>query len=390
MSLPVGVLQTPLTAAQVEATILTTLTKVGVAVTNWKTSGSLRVTIAAIATVIASVTSIIAMIASAAYLDYATGVYLTWLAYYVYGVTRIDATFASGTVTLTNGGGGSFSFAAGDVTVQNPITGATYTITQAFSLTPVGTTGATVANLSIQATASGSASTSAAGAISAIVTSILGVTCTNPAAVVGVDAESDPDLVTRCRDKLGSLSPNGPAGAYSFVAKGTTDANGINQGITRVQVSPSSHVGQVTAYLATSSGAANSTAVSLVNAAFLTLAQPLGITASGVAATEVPVSISYIALSDGTSMLSTAQLQANVATALGNLFATWPVGGKIDGIGNTWLFLDSIRAAIRSADPSIFSVQLTSPTGDVALAIGQVATLTIVYASIPTVLQAAS
>ena len=384
MALPIDVLQTPLTADSVEGTILDTISAVGVpTVTNWKKSGSLRITIRAIATVIASVTAIIAMIARAAYLDYATKDYLTLLAYYVYGVTRIDATYATGAATLVNTGGGSFSFAAGDVTIQNPTTGATYTITQAFSLTPVGTSGATAAGLSIQATASGSASSSNPGTITAIVTSILGVTCTNPLSVVGLDAESDPDLVTRCREKLGALSPNGPSGAYSFVAKG------IGQGITRVQVSPLSHTGVVTAYLATSSGAANSTVVGLANSAIQTLAQPLGITSTGVAATEVLVPIAYVALSDGTSMASTAQMQTNVATALTALFATWPIGGKADDSGATWLFTDAIRNAIRKSDPSIYSVRLATPAADVALALGQVATFSTASASVVVVLQAA-
>lgn len=64
----------------------------------------------------------------------------------------------------------------------------------------------------------GSGSTSGVGGVTQPVTSLVGVSVYNTAPIVGSSYESNAALVNRCRLKLQSFSPNGPNGAYAFVA----------------------------------------------------------------------------------------------------------------------------------------------------------------------------
>src|SRR5690606_14818917 len=92
----------------------------------------------------------------------------------------------------------------------------------------------------------GSASSSSAGEITEIVTTMLQVTCSNPVALIGRDEESDPALRQRCRDSLGALSPNGPQAAYEYWAKSALRADGQPVNVNRVWVSTASSIGHVT------------------------------------------------------------------------------------------------------------------------------------------------
>lgn len=73
-------------------------------------------------------------------------------------------------------------------------------------------------SLTVAADVAGSASTAAPGTITGTVTSLLGVTATNLVSLVGANAESNTALAERCRLKLASLSPNGPADSYHYFA----------------------------------------------------------------------------------------------------------------------------------------------------------------------------
>jgi hypothetical protein len=112
---------------------------------------------------------------------------------------------------------------------------------------------------SFQADAQGAASSAAIGAITSLVTAIVGVSCTNTTAATGTNAESNSALVTRDRNKLQSLSPNGAKGAYAYVATSATLAPyslSLKGGpITRVTVAVNPNTGAVTVTLANASGA---------------------------------------------------------------------------------------------------------------------------------------
>jgi hypothetical protein len=65
----------------------------------------------------------------------------------------------------------------------------------------------------------GSAGNSAPGGITVTVTQNQGVFCDNLLSFAGVDFEGNVSLAARCRLKLQSLSPSGPAGAYDYFAR---------------------------------------------------------------------------------------------------------------------------------------------------------------------------
>ena len=304
------------------------------------------------------------------FLDYASGAWLTLLAEQVFGVERTAATYATTTVTLTNAGGGYYEIAAGDVTVQNSATGATYTCTSGGTLTAGGT-------LSIDVTAdeAGSASNASAGDIDTLVTSMLGVTVTNATAAIGVDEEEDADLRTRCRARLGMLSPNGPRDAYDYVVR-TPDLTGSSE-ITRSRTVADSATGEVVVYVASETGAVSSGALSDAQTAVEEYVTPLCITPSVVNCSALSVTISYAVWLYTSVGEDETSIKATIADALSTMFAARPIGGDIIAPATTGMLYQSLIAAtIRSAYPDhIFKVTVSSPSGDTAMAINQIAVI---------------
>ena len=102
--------------------------------------------------------------------------------------------------------------------------------------------------------------TSVIGSINQAVTVLPGVQVSNLVALVGTAAESNVALAQRCRDRLASLSPDGPSGAYSYFAKTAYQTvNAITPGaisapITRVLVAPNQVTGVVQLVVANASG----------------------------------------------------------------------------------------------------------------------------------------
>src|SRR5689334_15006781 len=152
--LPIDQLINPLTKDQVKASIYNLLKAAGVPVTSWQEGAVVRTLIAIIAAIFAGFTEVIAVATRSGFLDLAEGIWLTVLAYYVYGVTRIEATFATGKVTLTNTGGGLFDMEPGDLILLCPSTKKTYTNVAAFKLDPLGTL-----DIDVRAVEAGAAST---------------------------------------------------------------------------------------------------------------------------------------------------------------------------------------------------------------------------------------
>src|SRR5690606_27186702 len=122
--------------------------------------------------------------------------------------------------TLT--GNESHVIEAGDLTFQSSASGKTYRNTEGGTLDTANPT----LTLDVLAEEIGADSNAAAGEIDTLVTTLIGVTATNAAAVVGSDEEDDDDLRQRCRDALAALSPNGAAQAYSFIARSTLRSDG--------------------------------------------------------------------------------------------------------------------------------------------------------------------
>lgn len=376
MSLSIDDLTAPLTVNEVRQNIYSVLALTGVDVTNWKPGAVVRTIISGVALVIASLSALVSVGTKAGFLALSTGDWLTLVALYVYGVDRILATYASGTLTLVNSSGNNYTVSAGDFQAKSSITGKLYHNTSGFTLNASSSL-----TIAIAANDPGSDSTAFIGEIDTLVTQLTGVTCSNPATLVGTDDEEDPALRTRCSEKLGSLSPFGPNDAYAFAAKSATRVDGSNIGVTRVQTVKDGF-GNVTVYVATPSGGVTGTPTSgdlgVVNAAIQTRAAPLAVTASVVSAAPNVVDITYELWMYGTAGLTLADLEAKIAGALAAFFSVSPIGGDVADTlpGKVWR--SGLETVIGNAAGSAFRVIVSLPVADVPIVAGEVPTLGLV------------
>jgi len=357
---------------------------IGVPVSTWQVGDPTRSLFAVEADKLSLLEAEVVGFISSGFLDYASGDWLTIGAKQRYNVDRPLATYATTAVTLTNTGGGLYVISANDLTFKNSTTGKTYHNTSGGTLASgPGTT----LIVNVEADEAGSTSSASAGEIDTLVTTLLGVTCTNVDAAVGIDELDDGTLIQQCRDKLGSLSPNGPADAYAFVAR-NSDLTGTSA-VTRVRVYSNSTTGGVSVYLAGPSGAVAPADVAAVQSAILTWATPLCATPTVASATAVTVNVTYTLWVYKSVNKTTADVQADVLAALTSMFSTRPIGGDIIPPATTGnLYASLIASTIRGVYPQAFSVSVTTPSSDVALTNSQVAALgtvtgTIVFVNDP-------
>jgi uncharacterized phage protein gp47/JayE len=371
--LPIDQLIKPLTRDQVKESMYRLLTAAGLQVTSWQEGGVARTIIAVCAAIFAGFTEVIALAIRANFLDLAEGIWLTLLAYYVYGVTRIEATFASGQVTLVNAGGGVYTFEPNEFFCRNPTTDAHYTNVSAFTLGA----GQTL-TIDVRAVEAGAGGTSSAGQISSLVTAMLSVTVSNATALVGRNQESDPALRQRCRDALGSLSPNGPEAAYVYWAKSATRADGTTVDVNRVWVSKSSSTGQVRVIVASPSGAVPGTIGDLttdlgaVNHAIQTKVVPLVVTCTVESAVPVEIAVTGTAWVMAAANLSNSAWQESFEHEVDAYLSEAPIGGYVLTSAPGHIHRNALIGVVERVSKSVVKFDPSLPAGDVALAEGEV------------------
>jgi hypothetical protein len=238
------------------------------------------------------------------------------------------------------------------------LSGVTYHTTEAFSLHGAGST-----TVVVEADEAGSAGSAGADEIDTAVTTLLGVSVTASTAAVGVDAASDAELDVLCEASLGALSPNGPAEAYSYVAL-SSDLTGVTE-VTRAQVSKDSDTGEVTVWIAASSGAPSSEAVVAAQEAIDLWSTPLCITPTVIAATEYAVACT--ATISGNDLPDDAEESCEDAFVA--LLAATPVGGLLSRSA----VVTALHGALTGAGATSVSVAVSAPAADVQLADGYVA-----------------
>ena len=361
----------------------------GLPVTSWLAGDPTRSMYMLEATKLAALEQIITGYIQSGFLDYAaipnadgsTNPWLAIVAQEVFNYQVPQATAATCSVTLTNAGGAVYTIEPGDLTFVNAVSGATYHNTTGCTLTGVGTAGATQ-TVTVVADQAGSASSASAGEISALVTQLLGVTCTNPTAAVGTDQQDAQTVVAQCRAKQASFSPNGPADAYTFVA--LNPALTGSQVITRARAYPNSETGNVTIYVASATGGVGSSDVSLVQTAINTYATPLCITPTVYSANPVVVNVTYTMWIYQSVNQTAQEIQTAVQTALETMFASRKIGGDIIPPAATGdLYQSLIYSTIADTFPEyVFRVTLQAPTSDTPLTNDQVATLGAVMGTI--------
>lgn len=313
----------------------------------------------------------------AGFLDLASGDGLTLCAKYLFGVDRVPATYATCTLRFTNTGNALFAIDPEDYTLLNSDTQKTYRNSTGGTLNPNSTL-----DVTITAEEAGAASSAGIGEIDTLVNALPKVSVSNVTTAVGTDAESDPALRARCRAKLGSLSPNGPADAYAFVALTPELVNG--RVISRVRVVDNSTVGEVQVYVAGPSGAVDAPTVADVDAGIETYANPLCNSATVTSATNAPQNITYTLWVYSGVNKQSAEIQADVQAALIEALKTRPIGGDITPPALTgYIYKGFIEATILQAvAPYGYRVTVSAPAADVSLAVNQVAVLGTLTATI--------
>lgn len=363
------------TADKILAKGLTIAKSLGLPVTSWRTGDPTRSLYKYLAVKLASVDSTVANLSRSAFLsalveaaksgDDAAKEWLKIVALEVYGVEAQEATFAEGTITLENTGGGFYPVEAGDLTFKSTITGKTYHNTSGprdEDGNPVDaiTAGSTVV-FDFTADEAGSDSTVAADEIDSMVTTLLGVEIVSNTAAVADDEQSPESIEEQCKDSLGALSPDGPADVYRYVAR-NSDLTGITT-ITRA-FTVDNEDGTVTVYIAGASGSVPGGDVTAVQDAFDQWATPNCVTATAVSATGVTIDVDATVAYSGT--LNHTELVAAITAAISSALAEIDIGGDPLTTGDNGVALDMIVAAIRSID-GVTSVAMTDPTANTLL-----------------------
>jgi hypothetical protein len=355
----------PVTAPQARANAVTALVAMGIRADLWRVGGSLSTMLTVVTAAYAQFTILFAQAIASGFLTTATGGWLTLLAFYVYGVTRPVATFATGLLTLTNTLGGVYNYAAGAATFLDSTSKQTYTNLDPIALGPLSTQ-----TIRIQCTAAGTIGNAPPGEVDALVTTMLGVTCGNASAIAGSDALSDPGLVALCLAKLGATSVRGPRNAFAFAVSVALNAvNGAPVNINRQSVSRSSHTGTVTIVVAAPSGAPDPNDVAGVVTSIETGVPGLSPPFAGVRPDCVTVNVSGavpVSYSPAITVWGAAgpgivagALEEQIAAAINDYIEDFPVGGVATDQGRG-LWGSGIETAIGAAINVSFAAQVAA------------------------------
>jgi Baseplate J-like protein len=374
MSLPIDELFEVVTEEQARETIVSNLEALGVEARSWKKAGVASTIVAVLSRVISGQSRVSAEIGKSGFRGYAKGKWLDFLAETTYGVSRRPATFASGNVRLDNAAGGVHTYVAGEAFFLNPITKQLYFNTAAFSLASLQT-GLIVP---VQSVIAGSKSSSSAGQITKIETTMLGVACTNPAAVVGSDAAEDSELDLLCGSAISALSPNGSRGAYDYFARTAKRLDGSTVDINRVKTAVPGLTPLLVVYVASPSGAPSSPDLTAVNENIQKSCVPDGTSATVVAATTVTATSNVTIWTKESAFQTVEKVEFDARAAVTSLLATYPIGGisKTPGGGTGYLYADKISSVIQASNSAIFDID--SNMQDLALTFGEIANLEMV------------
>jgi hypothetical protein len=310
---------------------------VGLPVTSWRAFDPTRSFYAFIAEILSELDAPASEFIRSGFLSQARGDWLLVVAEELYGLDADDfaATYAEPTVTITNAGGGEYTIEAGDLTVKNSVTGKTYHSTNAPGVHSPGVT------LVYQLTAdeAGSDSAVVADEIDEFVTTFEGLEIDSSTAGLATDKATDDEVREACRDTLGPLSPNGPADAYTAVAKNSelTTVTGINRAAAQ-----GSSTGAVTVTVASQAGEVSAPNLALILDAINRWAVPLCVSATVVSATEVEVDGTYTIAKNPALTTPAADVEDAIFDALDALFTATRIGGD-NGVVSASMIMQTIH-----------------------------------------------
>jgi hypothetical protein len=290
----------------------------------------------------------------------------------VYGLSRIPATASQRLATLTAAAtAGPYTINAGAMWVADAggkrfsnLTGGTLARGGTLQLTWV-------------AEAPGSGWNSITGSLSIIGGTLAGVTVAdNGLSVSGTDAETNVAYATRCQSRWPSLASPGtsPSAVFKLWALAAESAAGHGTTVSRVLIyADSATPGQVDVYIAGAIGVVADQAATDVDAYI----QPrVGLTNSAVvhkataSAITVTGTVNYVG-----AMVTLAAVQASVAAALASYINGIAIS---DGGSTAKVYWSEVLAAVGAqlGVRDVATLQINGGTTDVALTLGQIATLT--------------
>ena len=301
----------------------------------------------------------------------ATGGWLEKAALYDFGVTKIDATYAEGSIAAANSGGNAYTLQPYTFVIKNS-NGKIFRNTAVVSL-GAGSSGVPATMLAAE---QGTGSNTVQGETWTVVSPAdPAITVTNAAAFVANDAETDDDLTDACIAKLGALSLDGPRGAYAYAIRvAVRDDNGLPVNVNRWQKKLTNSSGTVQIYLASASGTVDSHDIAGVVNSIEAIARPDTVTVNVNSSTAVPTSGTLTIWAKTTQGVTAAAITSAVNAALATQIAAYPIGGVATTSSQGYLYAETIEGWAQAAHPSIIKVDYSG--ADLPLNDGQVAELT--------------
>ena len=318
-----------MTQAQVRAMGVTILQGLGLQPQLWPVNGVGSTLLTYSAQIIANLSSSLSTAIGQQWLPTAFGGGLQLLSKYFYGVSVPQATFASGNLLLTNTGGGVYTYQPFTAVFASTVANAsgvfpTYQNTTLFTLNASSSL-----SIPVQCTIVGTAGNAAPGVVTKLVTSMLGVTSTNPLSITGQDVLSDAALRNLDLASIAARSVFGPTGAYIFaIQTAINSVTGAPVNINRwtFVLAP---LGVLTVYLASPSGAPSATDVIGATNSIIANALTLGVTLGVQPAIAVPYTPTLSPTVQAPLGTSPTAVQQTIATAISNYLASTanPIGG---------------------------------------------------------------
>ena len=400
MSVPtIDQILTPMTPAQARAKVQAILIAAKIPANLWVPNGVASTLLTGAGNILSMLSGELSRVVSGYFLPTAAadpqGGLIALLAQYLYGIPSPQPTFASGQLTLTNVGGAIYSgstYGTGRVFFACSANGQAYTNVTPLNLGPVSSSTASQI-VTIQATVPGSIGNANPGTVTTMTTALLGVSCSNAASIVGLDAPNNSAMQALCLASIGFRSNRGPGSAYAYAISGLDPVTGAplaTNTLTGLAVNINrwtpplllTHTNAITIYIASPTGIVDPNDLAGVIASIAANATPDGITVTVLAAQAVAYNANITPWVRAPSSVTAATLQAAIASAITSYIASTdnPLGGvtvsdDANPGGFTGLTADTLKGVIQMAVASVTGCRMMSVQGlfDLPLTPNQVA-----------------
>lgn len=351
---------TPKTRESIEGDILKSLADAGFPITAWLSGSVPRTLVRAVATILAHLYTIVAFVAGAAFLDTSSGPWLTLLAASRFDVTRIAATFAEHSITLTvASGAGPYTVTPGQLVMASATGAVRY---RSVNTTNVTVSHASPAAITVRAEVAGIAGNATPVTLMAPALAGLGFTY-GSLSLRARDEESDPALRIRCRTRWATLAAGATREAYEYHLRSATFVDGVTSaGVTRVGWITPPGDGTLEAVVAGDDGPLTSDQLDAVRDYIAVESRH--------AFTDTPVVTNATAVTVTPAAAISVQAAYNVPANRDRAVDALAARAKSLAIGQL-LDLGAVYAGIYAAQ-GITNVTLTSPTIDTAVGARQV------------------